>query len=318
MTNISEDRKVVLTALREVPYETTFLLSDATQDPSKPNRYWFDFPSQWSNQANKDPIVGIRSMYTTKTNRFILYDYKIVLFYLGPLEEEQDDDDDDLFEEQIRPTIQPAGEGIETRRDVDMITGTLVLWVDGSETIRPITENFNKYWKTPEPTTYTQNHTWKDWEIQAYYSYDRTEHKTYLNFGRGILENPRFTKTVAGVQYEYAYGIVITPKSDDAKALFGSNDPIIGIDKVKIPVWSRYQCLVKSSIADGDKNNILGHTRNDPYTPLKYYRLSHDLKRFWIELYETRFHDCPVVLPQDKRDDLIIEAVVAFSSQGML
>jgi len=28
MTNISEDRRVVLTALREAPYETTFLLSD--------------------------------------------------------------------------------------------------------------------------------------------------------------------------------------------------------------------------------------------------------------------------------------------------
>ena len=61
MTNISEDRKVVLTALREVPYETTFLLSDAVQDQSIKNRYWFDLPNQWTHQANKDPIIGIRS-----------------------------------------------------------------------------------------------------------------------------------------------------------------------------------------------------------------------------------------------------------------
>ena len=31
--NISEDRKVVLSALREVPEEITFMLSDAEQDP---------------------------------------------------------------------------------------------------------------------------------------------------------------------------------------------------------------------------------------------------------------------------------------------
>ena len=81
--NISEDRKVVLSALREVPEEITFMLSDAEQDAKIPNRYWFDFPSQWSNQTNKDPIIGIRSIYLTKTNRFIAYRYLIELVEVG-------------------------------------------------------------------------------------------------------------------------------------------------------------------------------------------------------------------------------------------
>ena len=71
MTNISENQRVVLAPLREVPYETTFLLSDAVQDQSIKNRYWFDLPNQWTHQANKDPIIGIRDIYFTKTNRFI-------------------------------------------------------------------------------------------------------------------------------------------------------------------------------------------------------------------------------------------------------
>ena len=58
---------------REVPYEVMFKISDAQQDPIKKNRYWFDFPSQWANQLDKDPIIGIRDMYLTKVNRKILF-----------------------------------------------------------------------------------------------------------------------------------------------------------------------------------------------------------------------------------------------------
>ena len=69
--NISNDRRVVLSALREVPEEVMFLLSESEQDPKKPNRYWFDFPSQWADQYKKDPIIGIRDIYLTRTNRII-------------------------------------------------------------------------------------------------------------------------------------------------------------------------------------------------------------------------------------------------------
>ena len=42
MTNISNDRNVILAGIREVPYEITFVLSDAEQDQNIKNRYWFD------------------------------------------------------------------------------------------------------------------------------------------------------------------------------------------------------------------------------------------------------------------------------------
>ena len=298
MTNISEDRKVVLESVREVPYETTLVLSDAEQDQSIKNRYWFNLPSQWVNQSNKDPIIGIRSIYCTKTIRFIRYSYKIELINFGAQAE-----------------------------SIDTIEGIMNLWLDGTDTIRPITETFNRYWLTDGTRYHTcsdDEHKWSDWEIQSYYGYDRETHTTHLYFGRGILEDPYYSLVDDNTTTLLPYQVSITPLSDDAKVLFGTDSTLVAewsVTKpcrVEIPIWSRYQCLVKSSLAESDKNNILGHTRNDPYTPIKYYRLNHDIKKFWIELYETRFHDCPVVFPSDGRDDLIIEAIVCLSSQGMI
>ena len=308
MTNISEDRRVVLTALREVPYETTFLLSEATQDQSIKNRYWFDLPGQWTHQANKDPIIGIRSIYFTKTTRFIKYSYKISL--------------NDLDEHN---KLEP----------VDTIEGTITHWLDGNDTIRRLTDKFNEQWlsKGTTSTPAFPHHTWKADEIKAYYDYDGETKKTYLYIGCGILEPTYFTYEAENETHILRYTIEITALSPDTETLFGgTNFEFKSLDtsllpRVAIQMWSRHQCLVKSSIAVNDKNNILGHTlANYDYAPIKYFRLNHDVKRFWIELYETRYHECPVVFPFDKqsgqaidkRDDLFIEAILAFSSQGML
>ena len=302
MTNISEDRHVVLTSLREVPYETTFLLSDATQDQSIKNRYWFDFPNQWTHQANKDPIIGIRDIYFTKTNRFIKYSYKVSLFgYSTPL---------------------------ATEEQIDIIEGTINHWLDGgNDTVRHITDKFNEKWLTNGTRTHTctdEEHTWKTDEIKAYFDFDSETKKTCLYFGRGIGETSFYELINGNTTTALAYQVEITALSPDAKILFSgeyfiapwnNNKPC----RVAIPMWSRHQCLVKSSIAMNDKNNILGHTlARFNYTPIKYYRLNRDVKKFWIELYETRYHESPVVFPSDKRDDLIIEAIVMFTSSAML
>ena len=305
MTNISEDRRVVLTALREVPYETTFLLSEAKQDQSIKNRYWFDLPNQWTHQANKDPIIGIRSIYRTNTNRFMRFNYKIELI---PASEEST----------------PSGTGLipyEGDTSIDIIEGTINCWLDGSETIKKIADTFNEWWLKDGTRTNTysdEEHKWDDWEIQAYYAYDREKHTTRLCFGRGILENPEYLIDRDNESLRCYYWITITPISNDAQVLFNTTSSILSFSRVEIPIWSRYNCLVKSSIASNDKNNILGHTRDDPYIPLKYYRLNHDVNKFWIELYETRFHDSPVVFPNDNRDDLMIEAIMCLTSQAML
>ena len=302
MANISEDRRVVLTALREVPYETTFLLSDAKQDSIIKNRYWFDLPGQWTHQANKDSIIGIRDIYFTKTNRFIKYSYKISLYGFS--------------------TPQPTDEPI------DEIEGVITVWLDGgNDTIRHLTDKFNEKWLENGKRTHTctdEQHKWKADEILSYFDFDNETKKTYLYFGRGIGEDPYYSLVDSNETTLLPYQVEITAISADTKLLFGGEHFIHewNVNKpcrVAIPMWSRHQCLVKSSIATNDKNNILGHTlARFNYNPIKYYRLNHDVKKFWIELYETRYHESPVEFPSDKRDDLIIEAIVMFTSQAML
>ena len=248
-----------------------------------------------AHQANKDPIIGIRSIYTTKTTRFIGYKYQVDLVYED--------------EEQEQTII------------VDTIKNGLGYWLDGKDTIQPVIDDFNKYWADSSAERIHHisgfEYQWTGYELYAYYTYDEDDKRTYLYFGLNPGVRTTYPKTINGVERQCTFVITITPITYDAKELFGT-ETLSEFYRVKIPIWSRHQCLVKSSIANNDKNNILGHTRNDPYTPIKYYRLNHDLNKFWIELYETRYHDCKVEFPKDGRDDLIIEAIVCLSSQGML
>ena len=199
----------------------------------------------------------------------------------------------------------------------------------GSDTILKITDYFNEKWLTHGTRTAAltdEQHTWKSHEILAYYDYDNTTKRTYLYFGRGILESSIYLYDDNNNEEQVLrYSIEITPTSEDAEMLFGGDYfEFKSLDTSKLPrvaisIWSRFQCLVKSSIANNDKNNILGHTlAHFVYTPIKYYRLNRDAKKFWIELYESRYHDCPVVFPSDKRDDVFIEAIVCFTGQAML
>ena len=342
MTNISDDRKVVLSPLREVPYEITFLLTDAKQDQSIPNRYWFDFPSQWIHQANKDPIIGIRSIYTTKTNRYISFAYNIALIDENDL---QHNEYANTYEQTLLSALEPF----------DFIGGKISYWLDGKESLQSIIDEFNKNWlskgrRHSNHTCTDEQHTWQQDEIHAFYNYDEERHKIELCIGRTPSEDYFRRMEIDGITHTFLYAVTIVPTSYDAEAIFdyrykhnneGYPYPWQGYASLPIS-WTRHQCLVKSSIADTDKNNILGHTRNDPYTPIKYFRLNHDLNKFWVELYETRYHECPVSFPYDLKpnpnlnlqepfsetnpnyiptsikDDLIIEAIVCLSSQAML
>ena len=296
--NVSDSRKVVLSALKEIPYEITFMLSDATQDPNIKNRYWFDFPNQWANIPNKDAIIGIRSIYTTKTNRFIRYSYKIELI------------------------------PITDNEPIDTIEGTIDHWIEGDETVRYICHTWadeNRGWLNGSRTNVCtdEQHSWSYREIVCYYGYDRTTNTTHLCFGRKIGDSRTImVKDSEDMDVECEYRISITPESDDAKALFGFDEERKAMTRFEIPVWSRDECLVKSSLANDDKNNILGHTGTQTYNPIKYFRLNSSDKRFWIELYETRFPKCPVSLPMNNqqldRDDLFVESIVGFSTDAML
>ncbi|MBR6906983.1 hypothetical protein IKN40_00275 [bacterium] len=288
---------------REIPYEVMFKLSDAKQDPIKKNRYWFDFPSQWADQYNKDPIIGIKDIYLTKTNRIIQYDFKIHIIEEG------------------------ANESVKlwlTR------SGTLVYTLDGEDTIKDFTTKFSNYWKAQTKETYQAEdysalkngndvYDWNEKDLAAWFEYDSTSNKCLLHIGCSNVCPESLTVVDTNNQtHTVKFKFEIRSVNEDTNVVLGTNVLKSGLKEVVLPIWTRYGVYITSSLAEDDVNGFLGHSRPLGFNHTKYYRLKNTCKKFWIELYEVRYNKVPVdVLPNDSRDDLFIEAIVCFSSEGM-
>ncbi len=46
-----------------IPIEYAYFLEDGEQDPSKPNRYYFNFPQEWCTSNRGESIVGVRRIF---------------------------------------------------------------------------------------------------------------------------------------------------------------------------------------------------------------------------------------------------------------
>jgi len=285
---------------REIPKEVMFKLSDAVQDQIEKNKYWFEFPSQWANQLDKDPIIGIRSMYLTKTNRLINLEFTI------------------LISEDI-PN--------QTPKTWLVRKGNLGFTLDGDVNIKNFTSKFNAIWfsNTIEDSTYRasdykeMNYEWNSKDFAAWFDYDGDNKKTILHIGCSLQCPNSITVTDNNNQtHTCNFKIGFQALNNDTIAVLGTNNLVYGNREATIPIWTRYNCYIRSSLAEDDANGFLGHTRPVAYYPIKYYRLKNKNKKFWIKLYETKYHDVPVIIPVDYRDDLFIEAVVLFTSEGLL
>ena len=60
-----------------IPIETAYFLEDGERDPTKPNRYWFNFPPEWSTSNRGESIVGVRNIYTIARRRKLEFDLSI-------------------------------------------------------------------------------------------------------------------------------------------------------------------------------------------------------------------------------------------------
>lgn len=293
--NVSANRHVVLQAFREVPQEVVFKSDTSTKDQKKINRYWFKFPEQWANQKDKDSIIGIRDMYIAKTNRNISFTISFIfkdrntkeipaiykIFYHTWL-----DSDDTIGK--ICKMLKDRSEGIlyDYIRNSDVSE-----WVDPNE----------DEWNLIRTLT-------------ADYQYNDTDQPILLI---ASLRDNYYYIDDEGNEHDFDVFLNYTTDDIDTKTILGECD----YDSTRIvlhPPWTRGQCYVTSSISNDAEDNFLGHTRNDPYIPLKYFRLNSTNKDFWIELYDTRNHNCDVSLPDDNKDILFIEAIVCFTPQGML
>ena len=118
--------------------------------------------------------------------------------------------------------------------------------------------------------------------------------------------------------HECHLAIHITPLNEDCKNVFNISNRVNGYyGELKIKVWTRHTIYLTSSISYEAEDNFLGHT-NYSCNPIKYYRLTNNDKKFWVDMWESRNHNIPVEFPYDGKEVLYIEGIVCFDSKAMI
>lgn len=281
--NVSETNRVKLTNKREIPQEVVFKATSKNQDGKILNRYHFEFPPQWTKQLDKDAVIGIRSIFLTKKNRFIKFKFNINLSRLDSEEYQTD------FAR----------------------SGTFGCFLDQNESIEKLCGTWSSHWLEYSKITEGEELGIDLEKYDIVLNYIYTVNQCLFMLGLPYKDNDTIVKN--GVEYNVK--IYLEAISDDFKSIFGS-DILTASARILIPCWSRKSCMVTSSIAEEADGNYLGHTRDYAYDPIKYYRITSKHKRFWIDLWDSRENNIPVELPYD--DQLWIEAIIMFDANSIL
>ena len=333
--------------LRQIPLETVFNSNDANswRDPIIKNRIHFRFPETWTNNVNKDAIIGIRDMFITKGYRkfeanlgYIIRRTTKTYFAAGD----------------IRPStpITPPTVDLLTQ-DLKPITkffGDETFFKNVYEKFKEVIDNYNKS-ITENNTTYNNifckylksisgfdndQITLIDQNayLEAEYGFD-DNHESYFKIHcpyNDLDEDDRtIEEKLTGQTYEeqqgtgtiwtrYTYDIVIViaGMNDDAKNILNiSTISIMEHELIFKNIWDRDSCILYSSLSYMSNNSYFGHTRRYALPKIKYFELTSSSKSFWVDLFSTRDHNAPVILPADNKDELYIEAQLLTSQNAV-
>jgi hypothetical protein len=286
---------------REIPIEKCFRLSDPSviQDKIIKNRYWFTLPEEWTNQLQKDPILGFRNIFVQQVARY--FNFTLRFYYT-----KKDDISKVLYDNTLNFyfTIY-HNQSIDDA--LDNINKQWNEWILSSANIT----NNNDSWIYGDicftyhiPTLY-QDPEVKDYQLVFYV--DRHRDAIFLGSGpnNGVHMERHIDLLTFSSPNSNLYNVFTEQHINDAHT------------HLHIKCWDRQNVLVKSNLSN-NSDLYLGFSRGNAIIPLKYYRLTSDSKRFWIELWSSHEPERPSILPPDKRDDLYMETVFCYSSNAML
>jgi hypothetical protein len=247
------------------------------------NRFWFNYPLEWTTANIKDKYVGFRSFYLYKATRVInftitLYDDKkgskvsIIVFIIL-------NENDDMMSliEKIKGCMGEYAQYfyffslVSHRRLNDYVYNgkNYVAWNSGKE---PVASS------------------------DVYYSFGLTLFRR--------LSGP------------YSY-FTMTDLSGETKALFNAEDfsdnqPEPYQSLFFYDVWSLNSCLLKSNLVNSTMNNHLGYSDKD-YQPIKWYKVTNNDEKFYIDLYSGHGPEVRTILPYDNLDHITVELIFKFN-----
>jgi len=286
------------------------------RDPNIPNRYWFDLPSNWAAQLDKDPIIGIGEIYRAGAIRHVKYWFCLELYQAAsglPIEEYTISftghsflGRDNNFSKFVSDFLWEWGDAYKAKNVVLTAAGlTPYLSYD-------ILIDSMRYCEMEEG----DESPWRDGKVAkiifntdaGHYVPNGLPHERWLNHQ---IPGSTTGEVVPHLRFELL--------NDDAKRLlYGKLDVSTVTRPRKItftPLWDHNPMFVKSSISSLTEDSYLGHTVSVSIARIRYFRLSVDTKKIWIELYSARDHKVPSILPDDEEDNVMIEGVVYFDAK---
>ncbi len=119
-----------------IPIEYAYFLEDGEQDPSKPNRYYFNFPQEWCTSNRGESIVGVRSIYLMARRRKLEFDFSIRKYLRKDFDElKAKKGNEDLTNDEIYDLL-PKKSKIE-------LTIHVISWLSTENDMRKIFDDIN-------------------------------------------------------------------------------------------------------------------------------------------------------------------------------
>ena len=307
---------------RQIPQEVLFKTNSLSswQDPTKKNRYHFKFPINWTTSAQKEAIIGIRSLYIVPSYKRAMLTVRASIQYhetpggLGWYELEDTvvhimvskffDDNirlvdfttkiNDAFKEEFKPDIP----GIELARPLRCHYQYVVKNEFEHDCQFVIESPYNMLDESKRAEVIGEE------SGENYYRYHRVKFEIE-EINEDAITLLHFATDAAGT--------VIDPRGDDASDPNGTykTDSI-----VTHGVYDYNQCILYSNLAYMDEDSFLGHTRRHVINPIKYYELKNNNQSFWVDLYAAGNHKVAIEL--NKGDALYIEAQLLMTNEAVL
>ena len=298
-----------------LPIETAYFLEDAQHDKAKFNRYWFNFPPEWSTANKGESIVGVRSAHIIKRRRKMEVEIEIYKIHKKTYE------------------FVCGGTWNDGTLKEDYITGSnheygcfkVIDWVSVDGDLRgffdAVNSAFKSYIKTSTLDKFVQNDDdIQDRDIQTDGYYDKNGFHEIIYTERNKAGNQKyyFTNSKNEQDWEYTapYMNFFKLKSwnEDFADVFNIGNGIFQNKPEKYQtwhkelifdnIWDRQSCKIYSSIGEQALHNYIGDSDVE-YSPIKYFKLNSMDQRFWIDFYSDAHYNCPTKLPPN--DSFVIE-----------
>ena len=292
--------------LRQLPQETVFMSNSTNSyvDPLHPERIYFTFPNNWSTNMNRHAIIGIRSIYVTRAFRRCLLTIRQTLKRKSTTETIDIETHDTTVSKFFKDDTLLQDYVAKINNELSKVT-----WTDTTAPNFKGTRSLECYYEFYKDG---DRHRSRFVITSPYNSLPEDDRKIGEYYPDSGLEDDREI-------YYIEYSIVSI--NDDACIIFNYDTsgqreldkPIVTYD-----IWDRDSCIVFSNLAYMSDHSFLGHTRRYELNSIKYYEINSTNQTFWVDLYCSVDHQCPVYLSKDNKDELYIEAVLLTSANAVL